>query len=238
MLPNLWGLCSHDHSPTVLHNSSQHMNISVSIADKSCYISAVYAHTNYVQGRNLWYDLNAQIIANDGPWTCIGDFNVVLGANEARGPRVPHALPSTEFKTFTDCSKLIHLATRGSLFTWSNRRSGVALTEKRLDKSLCFTKCGPSMRIVKVVENIWNRPCYGCPMYILTQKLKNRKKELKLWNKNVFGNIHLNVKTAMAELELIQNSKTIMPSQDWRDQENLAQNKLMIALDVEESFWK
>lgn len=48
MLPNLWGLCSHDHSPTVLHNSSQHINILVSIADKSCYISAVYAHTNYV----------------------------------------------------------------------------------------------------------------------------------------------------------------------------------------------
>ncbi|XP_019432538.1 PREDICTED: uncharacterized protein LOC109339538 [Lupinus angustifolius] len=34
-------------------------------------------------------------------------------------------------------TNLVHLVSRGAEFTWSNRRRGSALTEKRLDRSLC-----------------------------------------------------------------------------------------------------
>ncbi|XP_019429755.1 PREDICTED: uncharacterized protein LOC109337271 [Lupinus angustifolius] len=53
--------------------------------------------------------------------------------NEANTPPSPCA----DFKNFSDSSNLIHLQTRGAPFTWSNRRGGHALTEKRLDRSMC-----------------------------------------------------------------------------------------------------
>ncbi|CAL0323863.1 unnamed protein product [Lupinus luteus] len=77
------------------------------------------------------------MISNVGPWNCIGDFNVITGVNEYRGSTLPSRLPSEEFCSFFEEANLIHLPTRGAEFTWSNRRSGLALTEKRLDRSLC-----------------------------------------------------------------------------------------------------
>ncbi|XP_019438908.1 PREDICTED: uncharacterized protein LOC109344602 [Lupinus angustifolius] len=107
-LPNLWGLCAIHLDPSILMTSSQHISISITQNNKISNICAV-----------------------------IGDFNVVLRANENRGTRLPARLPSEEFKTFLDNANLLHLPTRGSPFTWSNRMRGYALTEKRLDKTIC-----------------------------------------------------------------------------------------------------
>ncbi|XP_019438958.1 PREDICTED: uncharacterized protein LOC109344660 [Lupinus angustifolius] len=61
----------------------------------------------------------------------------VLGNHECRGIRLTPSSPCVDFKNFSDSTNLIHLQTRGAAFTWSNRRRGNALTEKRLDRSLC-----------------------------------------------------------------------------------------------------
>lgn len=45
----------------------------------------------------------------------------------------------------------------------------------------------------RLVEEVWNRPFLGFPMAILSQKLKALKKELKVWNKEVFGYVNLKV---------------------------------------------
>lgn len=41
-------------------------------------------------------------------------------------------------------------------------------------------------------------------MYILSQKLKNLKARLKDWNKSTFGDVHSQVKAALADLDMIQ----------------------------------
>lgn len=46
-------------------------------------------------------------------------------------------------------------------------------------------------------------------MQILSQKLKILKGELKTWNKNVFGNIHINVKNSVEKLDAIQEDINI-----------------------------
>lgn len=48
----------------------------------------------------------------------------------------------------------------------------------------------------RLVEEVWKRPFYGCPMVVLSQKLKALKKELKVWNKEVFGDVNLRVDLA------------------------------------------
>lgn len=42
----------------------------------------------------------------------------------------------------------------------------------------------------RLVTDVWSRSFIGCPMAVLTQKLKALKLELKKWNKDDFGNVH------------------------------------------------
>ncbi|XP_019451876.1 PREDICTED: uncharacterized protein LOC109353976 [Lupinus angustifolius] len=53
----------------------------------------------------------------------------------------------------------------------------------------------------RVVENHWAKSMVGCPMYILSKKLKDLKVILKFWIKEVFGNIHLRVNEALSQAE-------------------------------------
>ncbi|XP_019430032.1 PREDICTED: uncharacterized protein LOC109337507 [Lupinus angustifolius] len=77
------------------------------------------------------------MFANVGPWCCLGDSNVVIGAHECRGGRIPQRGPTEEFNSFTKNLNLIHLVTMGADFTWTNKRRGAALIERRLDRALC-----------------------------------------------------------------------------------------------------
>ncbi|XP_019427155.1 PREDICTED: uncharacterized protein LOC109335475 [Lupinus angustifolius] len=88
-----------------------------------------------------------------------------------------------------------------------------------------------------VIETHWANRVVGCPMYILASKLKGLKAILKVWNKDVFGNIHIRVKEAFSQLEGLQlriinegQSDTLMT------QEDQAQKDLMVALITEEEF--
>ena len=79
----------------------------------------------------------------------------------------------------------------------------------------------------------------GCNMFILTAKLRSLKKDLKIWNRNVFGNIHERVDKAKKELENIQlllsNSGF---SEDLFQLETNAHNELFSALQSQTTFYK
>jgi hypothetical protein len=52
----------------------------------------------------------------------------------------------------------------------------------------------------QLVLDCWNTDILGCPMYIMSQKLKILKGRLKTWNKNYFGNDHDLVNSAELKL--------------------------------------
>lgn len=91
----------------------------------------------------------------------------------------------------------------------------------------------------RLVQEIWNRPVSSCAMVVLAQKLRNLKAELKTWNKEVFGDVHKNVKQAQQEVENIQN---LIQSQGQNDdlikREKDAQLVWQKALMLEEDFWR
>ncbi|XP_058746251.1 uncharacterized protein LOC131619129 [Vicia villosa] len=77
----------------------------------------------------------------------------------------------------------------------------------------------------------------GCPLVVLCRKLQMLKKELKSWNHSCFGNVTQNV--LLAESELIQiKESSLVDNGDFNRLEKEAQDKLSLALDVEESFWR
>ncbi|PON57860.1 Endonuclease/exonuclease/phosphatase [Parasponia andersonii] len=58
------------------------------------------------------------------------------------------------------------------------------------------------------VRNVWCRPCVSSPMSILTVKLKDLKRELKVWNWQVFGELKLNISKASEKVLSIQERLT------------------------------
>jgi len=55
-----------------------------------------------------------------------------------------------------------------------------------------------------LIQQSWNTNVVGCPMFILNQKLKTLKQNLKIWNKTAFGNVNTLVKEAEQNLVSIQ----------------------------------
>ncbi|XP_019447267.1 PREDICTED: uncharacterized protein LOC109350493 [Lupinus angustifolius] len=91
----------------------------------------------------------------------------------------------------------------------------------------------------RVMDEVWNSDVAGSPMFVLSQKLKILKKELRAWIKNVFGNVHEKVKNALALVDSAQqNLNGLGQYQNCLDQEELAQKELLNALTVDEAFWK
>jgi len=75
-------------------------------------------------------------------------------------------------------------------------------------------------------------------MFVLSKKLQNLKARLKIWNKEVFGNIHDLVKTCETNLQTIQNEiQNTGHNASLIQQENKAQTDLDLALKKEELFW-
>jgi len=57
----------------------------------------------------------------------------------------------------------------------------------------------------RLIAESWNIPVVGCPMFILSQKLKRLKLTLKYWNKNVFGDANIKVNEVETNLQAIQD---------------------------------
>jgi len=89
------------------------------------------------------------------------------------------------------------------------------------------------------IEDCWNENVVGCPMLILSTKLKNLKAKLKIWNKEVFGNIHESVSTAEANLNHIQSQINLNGHSDpLLNLEKAAHIQLEEALKKQNIFWQ
>jgi hypothetical protein len=90
-----------------------------------------------------------------------------------------------------------------------------------------------------IISRVWNSNIIGCPMYILSEKLKLLKLELKTWNKNIFGNVHDHVSLAVKKLDSIQEEINVRGCLDELfDQEKQANIDLENALNMEELYWR
>ncbi|KAI5389258.1 hypothetical protein KIW84_074786 [Lathyrus oleraceus] len=56
---------------------------------------------------------------------------------------------------------------------------------------------------LEVIKSIWKTSFYDCPMFVLIEKLKILKKNLKIWNHNTYGNVHSIVKLTKVALNQV-----------------------------------
>jgi hypothetical protein len=82
LIPNLWCLCKLSLTPTLLDTSDQSISIKIDVAGKDFGVTAVYAATCYIRRRRLWATITHLHSQHVLPWSCIGDFNSILGSHE------------------------------------------------------------------------------------------------------------------------------------------------------------
>jgi len=159
--PNLWCICSHHLNLVIIDPDSQHVSFTISENNITFGICAIYASTNYITRRNLWNKLSFKQSNHNFRWCFLGDFNTILGAHEYRGHHAPARIPMDDFRHWSESNQLIHLPTRRSLFTWSNRRGGIVYPEKRLDKTICSQHgwtCAPQFRVPLYLDVVQTTP--------------------------------------------------------------------------------
>lgn len=136
-IPNLWCLCLTHLNPIIIQIDDQHVSFSISDNGKELAMAAIYASTCYLKRRQLWNTLGNLLNQFSLPWNFIGNFNTILGAYEHQGNCTPSRTPMQDFQTWIDTYDLLHLPTKGALFTWKNGREGRRFTQRRLDRSIC-----------------------------------------------------------------------------------------------------
>ena len=90
----------------------------------------------------------------------------------------------------------------------------------------------------KVVEDSWAIPCSGTPQFILAQKLKNLKFHLKVWNKEVFGRLKVNISGAEHKVMDLQTAFDNNPCDPILLDLNSAKSDLHNWLKAESDHWK
>lgn len=211
----------------------------------------MYASTTYLLRRTLWNDINDLQNRNPDPWCLIGDFNAVLGSLEVRGfitrgseynwsigrrgaalteKRLDRCMCNVDWLNFWTISSCC------TLFRSKSDHFPILLDVRKgvnsFPSSFKFHKMWISHPDCKrLIKEVWSKPVFGCPMFILSQKLKQVKAELKVWNLRVFGNIQLRVNNAIEAVNKIQlEINALGASDDLIQQETLAQVELQQAL--------
>lgn len=91
----------------------------------------------------------------------------------------------------------------------------------------------------RLVSETWKQEFSGCPMFILSQKLKASKSAFKVWNKKTFGDVHMMVSSAQDKLDLVQQQISECGYFDLlHDEEDSAHKELQIAIGIQEEFWR
>lgn len=106
----------------------------VNSTDVPWQLTVVYGSPVPHQRQLFWDDLSTIGNSFAGAWLVIGDFNVVLSSADKIGGRPVASSSSGGFQKMINDKGLIDLGFEGHAYTWSNKRSGLANIQERLDR--------------------------------------------------------------------------------------------------------
>ncbi|XP_031100850.1 uncharacterized protein LOC116004818 [Ipomoea triloba] len=88
------------------------------------------------------------------------------------------------------------------------------------------------------VKTNWSVPAIGGGMRALTFKLKRLKQALRVWNREIFGNVFDQVRNLDQSVSDAEKRFDASPTQENRELLSYAQASLLQALKLEEIYWK
>ncbi|XP_077231899.1 uncharacterized protein LOC143865142 [Tasmannia lanceolata] len=93
------------------------------------------------------------------------------------------------------------------------------------------------LSIFECVERTWSINSKGNPMFCLSQKLKNTKQAIKIWNQTKFGRVNLNAPAVKQDLEDVQIALASNPTDlHLRSRESSLKERFFKVSRMEESM--
>ncbi|XP_057779784.1 uncharacterized protein LOC130998382 [Salvia miltiorrhiza] len=174
-------------------------------------VVVVHGSNDHIERRVLWCDL---LRYASGCTVFIGDFNAVKGAHERRSSIFPLRASCLEFGSFIDDTHFIESPTEGLRFTcFSSSHFGsltvgftVSSSYPYVASSLqIFKHVGAPSHFMDMVSGSWSTPVNTlCPILSVMLKLKNLRACIRVWNKEVFGNVDSSIARLHNQLMDIQ----------------------------------
>ncbi|KAF4379516.1 hypothetical protein G4B88_028758 [Cannabis sativa] len=151
----------------------------------------VYGTPYGASKRGFWSWLTEIVSECNDPWALVGDLNVTLDHTEKIGGREYDAREGEFLRNFLFKCGGIDLGSDGGIFTWQNSTLAPNRIRKRLDRF--------------IVDGVWCIASSNSQREMgLPRKLCRTKKELKLWNQNVFDFCDKNLRHLRNQLESVQ----------------------------------
>ncbi|RVX00991.1 LINE-1 reverse transcriptase-like [Vitis vinifera] len=161
--------------------------------------TGVYGPFTKVEREGMWEELGAIRGLWDDPWCLGGDFNITLFQHERSSQRRTSSA-MRRFAEFVDDLELVDLPLQGGEFTWSGGLNNQAWA--RLDRFLVSPSWLDQFSGVTQGRTWWQGiEVRGSASYRLAVKMKEIKKKLKVWNKEVFGRLETNKALALHQVD-------------------------------------
>ncbi|XP_015161041.1 uncharacterized protein [Solanum tuberosum] len=205
-------------------------------------VSAVYARCNTVERLELWDELDSIAEHVQCPWIIGGDFNVILDEEEKLGGLDFTINEAIDFASFISRNALSEVHFSGSKYTWQGSdHAPLHLScnsdEVPIIKPFRFMNFwSRHQQFKKIVEDSWKIDFVGNPFLEFHAKLKNVKKALSAWSKEVFGNVFQQIATLEDIIKVREAQLQIHPSADNRAALNKVEAELKNYLRREEEF--
>lgn len=134
----IWLFWTNDFNITILHDTPQHVTCHASHANSGTnfHLSLVYAKCRTILRRSLWDDLISFSTNLQGPWSVIGDFNVIAKVVEKLGGTPYRLEKSFDLLNFMEDAGIQDAGYVGNIHTWSNNKGAPNTIWKRLDRML------------------------------------------------------------------------------------------------------
>ncbi|GKV01589.1 hypothetical protein SLEP1_g14135 [Rubroshorea leprosula] len=189
------------------------------------YIINIYSPCDPPRKRALWASLKNLISEIGGNWCLMGDFNAVRNQQERKGG-MSIRRKMLEFDEFINECGLVDLPLIRRKFTWY-QPNGASMS--RLDRFMLSEEWCQNWENVKqwglnrslsdhcpifkgIVNDIWKSTVVnGWNGYCLKEKLKETKKVLKVWSKNMASEIDLGIQKSIDSIASIDKKGEEMP---------------------------
>nr|XP_027071629.1 uncharacterized protein LOC113696407 [Coffea arabica] len=180
---DIWVLYKSSILCSLVGESSQHMSLYLSslLFERPITFSVTHAKCTDTERLELWSSL---LVDNpdQSPWLIVGDFNVIVSAEEKRGGLPFRPAEGWDFLDFMSQAGVFDVGYSGSCFTWCNNRHGRARIWKRLDR-LLMNQVASNFALDFSIRHLSRDPSDHAPLLLsATTKLDNKPRPFRFLN--------------------------------------------------------